>query len=285
LITLIYYLKEFDIATRLQAFFQSGALPTTCNTFAVLRCIHQEIIFPVVMKLRQSVYELFPYKDVKGSWAIFVVLIEEKGMGKGVGNGIREVRVFHTKKEQSHDPNPAAHFEFEWAMVLTLAPSFEDLTADDDAASLNAPSTSTSTNNNTNSNTNSNTTSNTTSNTNSNTNNNNNKNTVNNDESDLKLQSVDFWVIDYWLDDGFDKNSKSLLLKVLQKFFHPNTATMYVYLFARFCSTLLTFMLRYLWSKQDIFQVNVSRDFPRLAVKTTITDLDKQLVVCASISC
>lgn len=58
--------EDLDIPTRLQAFISSGVLPEDCNTFAVLRCIHQEIIFPVVMKLRQTIYEHFPYKDVKG---------------------------------------------------------------------------------------------------------------------------------------------------------------------------------------------------------------------------
>ena len=47
-------------------------------------------------------------------------------------------------------------------------------------------------------------------------------------KSELQLQSVDFWVINYWTNDGFDKNTKPLLLKVLQKFFHPSTGTMYV---------------------------------------------------------
>jgi hypothetical protein len=122
--------KDLDIATRLQAFFQSDVLPAECNTFAVLRCIHQEIIFPVVMALRQSVYESFPYKDVKSSWNIYVVLIEAKGEARGVGKGIKEVRVVHTKKEQSHDPTPSAHFEFEWAMALALSfPSEQDLAA------------------------------------------------------------------------------------------------------------------------------------------------------------
>lgn len=171
--------------------------------FAVLRCIHQEIIFPVVMKIRQTVYEMFPYKDVKGSWNIYVVLVEDK-QGGGVGKGISDVHVFHTKKEQSHDPNPNAHFEFEWAMALTLSPTFdsEPLPPGSTPSNTNTPSTP------------------------NNTNNKNNGVDPHSDLSGITLQSLDFWIIDYWLDEGFDKNAKPLLLKLLQKFFHPSTATM-----------------------------------------------------------
>ena len=38
----------------------------------VLKCIHQEIIFPAVCALRFSIYTVLPYKDVKGEWRVRV---------------------------------------------------------------------------------------------------------------------------------------------------------------------------------------------------------------------
>ena len=38
----------------------------------MLKCIHQEIIFPAVCALRFSIYTVLPYKDVKGEWRVRV---------------------------------------------------------------------------------------------------------------------------------------------------------------------------------------------------------------------
>lgn len=38
----------------------------------MLKCIHQEIIFPAVSSLHNSIYTLLPYKDMKGEWKVTV---------------------------------------------------------------------------------------------------------------------------------------------------------------------------------------------------------------------
>ncbi len=240
---------EFDIATRLQSFFSTGILPDTCKTLKVLRCIHQEIVFPVVMKLRQSIYENFPYKDMKGSWGIYVVIMDTN-----------EVRVIHCKKEQSHDPNPIAHFEMEWAMAITLS-----FPSEDDLAMLN------SNNNNRHHHYHANHSSATASTHSTEQNNNtNNIHTNGNVNNEFSLQSVDFWISDYWLDDGFDKTKKPLLFKLLQKFFHPDTATMYVEIDICFIAQLLI-------CKLGVYGVNLT--YFKLMYTETSQDLPQKLLL------
>lgn len=189
-----------------------------------------------------------------------------------------EVRIIHTKKEQSHDPNPLAHFEFEWAMASTLAFVSEPVTT----TTVNASPSTTPTNSPPNGNHAGHTLS-TPPKTNLITPTK--RVTISNDvivhteNRELELQNVDFWIIDYNLDEGFDKNNKPVLTKLLQKFFHPDTNNMYVSLFFLFLTVGIFTSVRCIWSKYDIFEVNVHRDFSRLAIKTTINDIDQKVVV------
>ncbi|KNC47811.1 uncharacterized protein AMSG_04040 [Thecamonas trahens ATCC 50062] len=74
----------------------------------VLKTLSQDIIMPSVKTLRSSFYERFPYKDVRGMWAI-TVAVEDK-----------HVTVEHVRREQSHDADPGAAFEFEWRLKLSF---------------------------------------------------------------------------------------------------------------------------------------------------------------------
>jgi hypothetical protein len=41
--------------------------------------------------------------------------------------GLRAIRVLHRKREQSHEDDPALHFEFEWEMAITFDPEMEEI--------------------------------------------------------------------------------------------------------------------------------------------------------------
>ena len=60
------------------------------------------------MSIRNSLYEKFPYKDVKGGWKVIISLDQDR------------VVVSHIKKEQSHDTTPEGRFFFQWHLTLAF---------------------------------------------------------------------------------------------------------------------------------------------------------------------
>ena len=62
-----------DVAGQLSLLLAEG-LAEGSITAKVLKCIHQEIIFPAVSQLRFSIYTVLPYKDCKGEWRVRVEL-------------------------------------------------------------------------------------------------------------------------------------------------------------------------------------------------------------------
>jgi len=69
----------------------------------VLKTVNQEAIAPCVAKMRELIYEQFPYKDVKGSWRISIDITKSSAI------------VHHRKKEQSHKEN---FFSFFWQLKI-----------------------------------------------------------------------------------------------------------------------------------------------------------------------
>lgn len=77
----------------------------------LLKCINQEMLSPGVMNLRATIYEKFPFKDIKGGWSV-VIMISEK-----------EYRVTHVKKEQSYETKDEGQFTFEWIVDIPFKKS------------------------------------------------------------------------------------------------------------------------------------------------------------------
>ena len=80
-------------------------------TVKILKCINQEMLSPGVMALRGSIYEKFPFKDIKGGWEVIITISE------------KEYRVTHIKKEQSYDVRDEARFTFEWIVDIPFKKS------------------------------------------------------------------------------------------------------------------------------------------------------------------
>uniref|UniRef100_A0A7S4JQU4 Ras guanine nucleotide exchange factor glfB-like C-terminal domain-containing protein n=1 Tax=Paramoeba aestuarina TaxID=180227 RepID=A0A7S4JQU4_9EUKA len=75
----------------------------------VLKCLNQEIPFPIVKMLRDSVHQEAPFKDKRGSWFLRIEIFEDKTVVK------------HIKSNQSRSaPDPLLYYEFTWELALIL---------------------------------------------------------------------------------------------------------------------------------------------------------------------
>jgi hypothetical protein len=117
------YVKEAEPMT-LQDFLASGTIPEDSRLMRVLKCVHQEIASPAVLKMRSELHESLPYKDVKGTWSVHISLLPAG------------VLVVHRKKEGSASAAPEDFFEFEWRLSLSYDPTITELKARDPAPSL-----------------------------------------------------------------------------------------------------------------------------------------------------
>eukprot|EP01121_Diplochlamys_sp_Union-15-3_P018030 TRINITY_DN647_c0_g1_i3.p1 TRINITY_DN647_c0_g1~~TRINITY_DN647_c0_g1_i3.p1 ORF type:complete len:326 (+),score=37.31 TRINITY_DN647_c0_g1_i3:37-1014(+) len=104
---------EVDTAEQLKAFFSNVKLPADCGTVRIIKCIQQEMISPGVKALRERIYSKFPYKDIKGTWEIYIEILATC------------VILVHTKWEQSHDSSNESYFKFQWELRLVFGRPFE----------------------------------------------------------------------------------------------------------------------------------------------------------------
>jgi len=95
-----------DVAEGLRSFLLESGMPEHAICVQILKCIHQELIFPAVSSLRNSIYTVLPYKDIKGEWRVAVDI------------GVDSVKVTHRKWEQTQDYDAAAFFKFRWGLTL-----------------------------------------------------------------------------------------------------------------------------------------------------------------------
>ena len=97
-----------DVAGQLRRFLLESGLPEASLSVQVLKCIHQEIIFPAVSQLRFSIYTILPYKDLKGEWRVRVNVDDD------------QIRIAHRRWEQTQDWDACNFFKFQWALTLTF---------------------------------------------------------------------------------------------------------------------------------------------------------------------
>lgn len=85
------------------------------KTAALLRGVNQEIVYPVIRELRDTFYEKFPFKDIRGTWKVGITRTTE-------GNII----VSHYKQEQSYSTEDG--FTFHWQLNLKFNDDFTGFT-------------------------------------------------------------------------------------------------------------------------------------------------------------
>merc|ERR1712039_821902 len=97
-----------DVAVAMKALLNDSNVGEESATVQVLKCIHQEIIHPAVVALRDSIYAALPYKDIRGEWRVRVDI------------GAEQIQVCHQKWEQTHrDEDPLRFHKFRWSLVLS----------------------------------------------------------------------------------------------------------------------------------------------------------------------
>jgi len=97
-----------DVAMQLRAFLLESGLPEEALSVQVLKCVHQEMLFPAVSALRNSIYTIFPYRDVRGEWRVHIEI------------GADKITVAHKKWEQTHADDPRLFFKFRWCVSLVF---------------------------------------------------------------------------------------------------------------------------------------------------------------------
>jgi len=85
------------------------------KVIAVLKACNQSILAPGVLKLKFSVGNQFPFKDMRGSWRIDIIVDTDK------------VTVIHSKRERSFEDNPSDYFEFGWSLAMVFDKEVSDL--------------------------------------------------------------------------------------------------------------------------------------------------------------
>jgi len=106
-----------DVAASLRSFLLESGMPEEALAVQVLKCIHQEMIFPAVTQLRTSIYTIKPYKDVKGEWRVLIEIRDDK------------IVISHKKWEQAHTDDPLQHFKFRWCAQLSFDRRMRAMTA------------------------------------------------------------------------------------------------------------------------------------------------------------
>mmetsp|Transcript_13891 Transcript_13891/g.19157 ORF Transcript_13891/g.19157 Transcript_13891/m.19157 type:complete len:561 (-) Transcript_13891:126-1808(-) len=100
---------EQDLGKAFREFItQDKAFQEESYFFDIIRCINQEIPFPIVKMLRDSIHGQLPFKDKRGSWYIRVLVFPH------------EIVVKHIKTNMAYTSEPNQQFEFTWELVLTI---------------------------------------------------------------------------------------------------------------------------------------------------------------------
>lgn len=101
-------------------YFEENETFLKCKqTRRILRCVHQEMIYPPYRNLRASFYDLYPFKDVHQSWYIEIHISTADGT----------VSVTHRKSQMAHSHKPEEFFAFEWHLCMTFTPKCPTFTA------------------------------------------------------------------------------------------------------------------------------------------------------------
>jgi len=97
-----------DVAASFRSFLLESLIPDEALSIQVLKCVHQEMIFPAVSALRNSIYTVLPYKDIKGEWRVAIDI------------GVDHITVSHRKWEQTHEHDAVKYHKFRWCAALTF---------------------------------------------------------------------------------------------------------------------------------------------------------------------
>jgi len=97
-----------DTKQEMLAIFCSALLEISIPLTNIIKCIQQEMIFPGFMKFRDAFYEFLPFKDIRGSYTVSIQVNDEN------------VKIIHSKREQSHDSSPQSYYEFSWILIIVL---------------------------------------------------------------------------------------------------------------------------------------------------------------------
>ena len=114
-----------DLGQSLAALF--AELPRNQRLYGVLKAVHQEMPFPIIRMMRTDVYQALPYKDVRGSWHITVLVKPDS------------VDVIHSKLEQSYSSDPAESFQFGWTLRLSFNAEVDSMTPSWGVTSFQVP--------------------------------------------------------------------------------------------------------------------------------------------------
>ena len=108
--------QSHNIAKCLENVLEDPSLFVTPGTLTenVLRMWQQETIQPAVMQLRTSIYTMYPYQDMRGSWGVHVNRRHSRDEGS------IEVDISHRKWEVSRS---APNFSFQWECRVTFSGS------------------------------------------------------------------------------------------------------------------------------------------------------------------
>jgi len=85
------------------------------KVISVLKACNQSILAPGVLKLKFTVGNQFPFKDMRGSWRIDIIVDADK------------VTVIHSKRERSFEDSPSEYFEFGWSLAMIFDKDVSDL--------------------------------------------------------------------------------------------------------------------------------------------------------------
>ncbi|XP_049848734.1 uncharacterized protein LOC126316680 [Schistocerca gregaria] len=101
----------------MRSWLENTKLPSSSRFFKLLGCLNQQSISPGVIRLRNSLYDKYPYKDVPGGWKV-KILVQENGYS-----------IVHEKSEQSYNQAPTHSFSLNWAFTIKFSPYFSNVWA------------------------------------------------------------------------------------------------------------------------------------------------------------
>jgi len=106
-----YLNAKSELSIGLDNFLRKGGMETcrlTDNSKLIqfLKCCTRDILVPCIINLRNQFYSKFPYRDVKGTWSTKAEI------------GPNEIKIVHSKQEQSKSDSIDMYFTFSWELQL-----------------------------------------------------------------------------------------------------------------------------------------------------------------------
>jgi len=118
------------LAEQLKGFFNSDLFNDDMRFITLLKCLSSDMYFPAYLKLRNSFFSVFPFKDMKGTGRLeitFHLLSASSSQYHLMSDPLATIS--HKKREQNANSQPGDYFEFEWDLTLMLT-SYEKKTLD-----------------------------------------------------------------------------------------------------------------------------------------------------------